>query len=74
MNQTPVTEDDFKELKGKILLIFPDQDFFSGEMQENLIKLMYKPDIKYVSGGHLSTVLKVDDHVKTIRTFLQKGQ
>lgn len=72
MNQTPVTEDDFKELKGKILLILPNQDFFSGEMQKNLIELMYKPDIKYVSGGHLSTVLKVDDYVNTIRAFLQK--
>lgn len=74
MNQTPVTEADFKELKGKILLILPDQDFFSGEMQENLIKLMHNPEIKYVSGGHLSTVLKVDDYVKKIRKFLQKNK
>lgn len=71
MNQTPVTEADFKELEGKILLILPDQDFFSGEMQKNLIKLMHNPEIKYVSGGHLSTVIKVDDYVKAIRSFLQ---
>ena len=32
MNQTPVTEADFKALKGRILLILPDQDFFSGKM------------------------------------------
>ncbi len=71
MNQTPVTEADFKELEGKILLILPDQDFFSGEMQKNLIRLMHNPAIKYVSGGHLSTVLKVDDYVDAIRSFLQ---
>lgn len=71
MNQTPVTEADFEELEGKILLILPDQDFFSGEMQKNLIKLMHNPAIKYVSGGHLSTVLKVDDYVEAIRSFLQ---
>lgn len=71
MNQTPVTEADFKELEGKILLILPDQDFFSGEMQKNLIKLMHNPAIKYVSGGHLSTVLRVEDYVEAIRSFLQ---
>ncbi len=72
MNQTPVTEADFKELEGKILLILPDQDFFSGEMQQDLIRLMHNPEIKYVSGGHLSTVLKVDEYVQTIWGFLQK--
>ena len=73
MNQTPVTEADFKELEGKILLILPDQDFFSGQMQKDLIRLMHNPEIKYVSGGHLSTILKADDYVKTIRGFLQKS-
>ncbi len=71
MNQTPVTADDFADLKGKILLILPDQDFFSGTMQEDLIRLMHDPQIKYVSGGHLSTVLQVDDYVSAIRAFLQ---
>ncbi len=28
MNQTPVTAENFQQLKGKILLILPDQDFF----------------------------------------------
>lgn len=71
MNQTPVTADDFADLKGKILLILPDQDFFSGSMQQDLIRLMHDPQIKYVSGGHLSTVLQVDDYVSAICAFLQ---
>ena len=50
MNQTPVAEPDFKELEGKILLILPNQDFFSGKMQKDLIQLMHNPEIKYVSG------------------------
>ncbi len=70
MNQTPVTEADFKELEGKILLILPNQDFFSGKMQKDLISLMHNPKIKYVSGGHLSTVLQVEDYVQTILEFL----
>lgn len=72
MNQKPVTEADFAALKGKILLILPDQDFFSGKMQENLIKLMHNPQISYVSGGHLSTVLKTDDYIRVIRKFFSR--
>ena len=71
MNQTPVTEADFRKLKGKILLILPDQDFFSGKMQEDLIRLMHDPEIKYVSGGHLSTILQADDYIQAIRSFLK---
>ena len=72
MKQKPVTEADFAALEGKILLILPDQDFFSGEMQEDLKKLMHNPEISYVSGGHLSTVLKADAYIRTIRTFLSR--
>lgn len=71
MNQTPVTAENFQQLKGKILLILPDQDFFSGKMQENLIRLMHDPKNTYVSGGHLSTILKSEDYVRTIRDFLK---
>ena len=70
MNQKPVTAADFDALRGKILLILPDQDFFSGQMQENLIRLMHDPKIAHVSGGHLSTVLKTEDYLRTIHEFL----
>lgn len=73
MNQTPVTADDFKKLEGKILLILPNQDFFSGQMQKDLINLMHNPEVKYVSGGHLSTILKADDYIKVIREFLNQS-
>lgn len=72
MNQKLVTEADFKDLEGKILLILPNQDFFSEKMQKDLIVLMHDPEIQYVSGGHLSTILRADDYVKTIREFLPK--
>lgn len=70
INQTPVTEKNFAALEGKIRLILPNQDFFSGTMQQDLIRLMREPKISYVSGGHLSTVLKAEDYVRTIRDFL----
>lgn len=74
MHQKPVTAEDFAALEGKILLILPDQDFFSGKMQEDLIRLMHGPKISYVSGGHLSTVLRVDDYVRTILDYLKTMQ
>lgn len=39
-------------------------------MQKDLIQLMHNPTIKYVSGGHLSTVLKVEDYVQTINSWI----
>lgn len=39
-------------------------------MQQDLIRLMCEPKISYVSGGHLSTVLKAEDYVRTIRDCL----
>ncbi len=72
MHQTPVTAADFAALEGRILLILPDQDFFSAGMQQSLIRLMHGPEIAYVSGGHLSTVLKAEDYTRTIRAFLEK--
>lgn len=39
-------------------------------MQADLIQLMHDPQIVCVSGGHLSTVLKTDGYIRTIRTFL----
>lgn len=71
INQKPVTEADFAALGGEILLILPNQDFFSDKMQEELIRLMHNPRIAYVSGGHLSTMLKADDYIRTIREFLK---
>ena len=70
MNQKPVTAAGFAALAGKILLILPDQDFFSAKMQEDLIGLMHHPQILYVSGGHLSTVLNSDGYIRAIRSFL----
>ena len=70
MNQKPVTAADFEAIKGRILLILPDQDFFSGKMQEDLIRLMHEPEIAYVSGGHLSTVLKAEAYIRIIREYL----
>ena len=33
---------------------------------------MWEPEIRYVSGGHLSTVLKAEDYIRAIRAFLDR--
>lgn len=72
MRQTPATDDTFSGLKGRILLILPDKDFFSETLQKNLINLMHEPKIRYVSGGHLSTVFQAEEYMQEIRAFLME--
>lgn len=72
MKQTPVTEKDFAALSGEILLILPEQDFFSAEMQKSLTELMHEPEIVCVPGGHLGTVLQAEAYIRVIRDFLKK--
>ena len=72
MNQKPVTAENFAALAGKILLILPDRDFFSGKMQDDLKKLMHDPEVACVTVGHLSTAVKADDYIRTIRAFLSR--
>jgi len=72
MNQVPATADTFSELKGRILLILSDKDFFPEALQKNLIALMHEPEIKYISGGHLSTVCQSEEYLQEIRMFLSE--
>ena len=36
-----------------------------------ILLILPDPQIAYVSGGHLSTVLKADAYIRTIRAFLK---
>lgn len=69
MNQKPVTAAGFAALAGKILLILPVR-ISSLAKAGDLIGLMHHPQILYVSGGHLSTVLNPDGYIRAIRSFL----
>lgn len=42
-------------------------------MQKDLIQLMHDPKIEYISGGHLETILGVDDYIEKIRNFLTEA-
>lgn len=73
MNQTPCTPEEFAYLKGRVLLILPENDgSFTPEMQEDLIKMM--PESVVVEGidsGHISTLLEADRYVEELRRFLE---
>ena len=67
-----MTAENFAALAGKILLILPDRDFFSGKMQDDLKKLMHDPEVACVTVGNLSTAVKADDYIRAIRAILSR--
>ena len=73
MNQTPGTPEEYAYLKGRVLLILPENDdSFTREMQEDLIAIM--PESVIVEGidsGHISTLLEVDRYAEELRRFLE---
>jgi pimeloyl-ACP methyl ester carboxylesterase len=73
MNQTPCKPEDFSYLKGKVLLILPENDeSFTLEMQKNLINMMPESIIvEGVDSGHISTLIEVERYVEEIRKFLE---
>ena len=74
MNQVPCTPEEYAYLKGRGLLILPENDdSFTPEMQEDLIAMM--PESVIVEGidsGHISTLLEVDRYVEELRQFIER--
>lgn len=68
---SPMVPEDFEYIRNKVLLMLPEDDFFSPRMQDNLINLMGNPKTMSIEGGHLSTVLKMQDYADTIRKFVK---
>ena len=73
MNQAPCTPEEYAYLKGRVLLILPENDdSFTPEMQKDLIAMM--PESVIVEGidsGHISTLLEVDRYVEELRRFAE---
>ena len=73
LRQTPVTAEHFRQLKGKIMLILPSQDFFSADMQKSLAALMHDPEIRRIEGGHAATIFRADEYVRLIQEFIAQS-
>ena len=73
MNQTPCTPEDFAYLRGRVLLILPENDeSFTPEMQKDLIGMMPESVIvEGVDSGHISTLIQVERYVEEIRRFIK---
>lgn len=66
----PFEKDAFAFLKGKVLLLLPEQDIFTAEDQQRLIAAMTEPQVKMMQGGHLACVMRAQEYIDEIRTFL----
>ena len=74
MNQTPCRKEEFDYLKGKVLLILPDDDdTFTPQMQRELIALFEAPTIvEHILGGHLAPILQTETYVAAIWDFVNQ--
>ena len=72
MNQTPCRKEEFNYLKGRVMLILPDDDgTFTPQMQRELIALFEEPTVvEHISGGHLAPILQTGTYVAAIRDFV----
>ena len=73
VNLEPVTEEDYVYLKGRILLILPENDkAFTEQMQQDLIKLMPQPQVETLDGGHLATLFRAEEFAERTDEFLKE--
>jgi pimeloyl-ACP methyl ester carboxylesterase len=74
MNQQPCRREEFAYLKGKVMLILPDDDgTFTPQMQADLISMFEDPYVvEHISGGHLSPILQTDKYAEKIIAFMNE--
>ena len=74
MNQKPCRKKEFDHLKGKVMLILPDDDeSFTTQMQHDLIALFEEPYVvEHITGGHLAPILQTDRYVKEAEAFIKE--
>ena len=72
MNQAPMERNDFNNLKGRILLLFPSDKIFTTEMQQNLESLMIEPEIRRLRGNRASTYIKPELLLSEVVSFLKR--
>lgn len=72
MNQKPCQKEEFDYLKGKVMLILPDDDeSFTTKMQNDLIALFEESYVvEHITGGHLAPILQTERYVEEINSFM----
>lgn len=71
-----MSADEFKQLKGKVLLLLSEDDnTFAASIKNTLIENMPSPVVRTdISGGHLALLLKIDQYIEAVDTFIQAGK
>ena len=66
----PCVKSDFDRIQDKVLLIFPEKDFFSIEEQQSLKGLFPKARVEYIKNGHYGTVLEYDKYIGWMKELI----
>lgn len=63
---------DFDSVKGRILLLQPENDVFSKNDQKTLAELLPEPEIHSMRGGHHGPWVLQDEYIAKIKAFLRR--
>lgn len=64
---------DFECVRGRILLLQPENDIFSKKDQKTLENLLSEPEVHYMRGNHHGPWVLQDDYISKIRDFLKRN-
>ena len=70
-NAKPCIKEDFNFIKNKVLLIFPEKDFFSINEQKSLKELFEQAKIEYIKNGHFGAIIEYDKYIKLIKELVE---
>lgn len=69
----PCTKDDFSSIKDRVILVFPEKDFFTPAEQGSLKNLFPDAKVEYVRNGHMGTVLEYKKYIELIEECITEG-
>jgi len=67
----PYERKDFEFIKNKVLLIFPEKDFFSENEQNSLKELFKEAKVEYIKNGHLGTIIEYEKYINQIKELIE---
>lgn len=72
-NLEKFTKSDFSYLKGKVLVLIPENDMFEKADSQKLADIFTDPVVKETYGGHLGMLMRPDLYLPDIEDFLSKN-
>ena len=61
-----------QDVRGRILLLQPENDIFSKRDQQTLEYLLPDPEVHYMRGSHHGPWVLQDDYIALIKVFLDR--